>query len=401
MTRGFSKICFFIWSILQISLSANANEIKTAELSFYSEHFTISYNAEMVFEFEINPGKYDWSSKKYNLTEFYGLLESKDYQSLLSGLENIRDDFELDDWLYYQLINKSVALIFDGFSPQHQTLICWLLLCKSGFDARITYSKNELYLNVYSDDEIFDVPLIEEDGKSFVNVTAAQTGRKLIKTLYANDFSPNPTGRNFSFNLQRFPKLQPQISSREVEFSDGLLNYKMDVEFDETIVRFMQDYPSFAESTYLEVPFSHTLSSSLLPRLRGIIEGKSEKEALETLVAFTRTAFRYKADEEIYGKSKPMIPDELFHYKYSDCEDRSALFYNLVKKLLDLPMIVVGFPDHVTVAVAASESLGDPLVYNGKKYYICDPTGPEDSFEIGFLPDEFDNKTFEIITKYR
>lgn len=401
MTRVFSIICFFICSTMLNSLSANGTEIRTTDLSFYSEHLTVTYNPEMVFDFKIRPGKYDWSSQKYNLREFYELLESKDYQRLLSKLENYRDQFELNDWLYYELIQKSVAHIFDGFSPQHQTLVCWLLLNKSGFDARITYLKKELFLNVYSNDEIFEVPLIEEDGKSFVNITAANAGEKLIETLYATDFTPNPNGRNFSFDLVKFPKLRPQTSTREVEFSDDFLNYKMNIEFDETIIRLMQDYPSFAENKYLELPLSKTLSSSIIPILRDIIKEKSNRKALETLVAFTRTAFLYKADEEVYGKSKPMIPDELFHYKFSDCEDRSALFYNLVKELLDLPMIVVAFPDHVTVAVATSEPLGDAIVFNGKNYYICDPTGPEDSSQIGFLPDEYADKPFEIIARYR
>ena len=82
-----------------------------------------------------------------------------------------------------------------------------------------------------------------------------------------------------------------------------------------------------------------------------------------------------------------MIADEVFFYPYSDCEDRSALFYALVRELLDLPMIVVAFPDHLTVAVSLEEELpGAVISYQGRRYYICDPTGPVNSSEIGIFP---------------
>jgi hypothetical protein len=152
----------------------------------------------------------------------------------------------------------------------------------------------------------------------------------------------------------------------------------------------------------LEVPMSTTLSNSLIPIIKQITAGKPWKESLEIIASLTRTGFAYKTDEEVYGKSKPMITEEIFHYKWSDCEDRSALFYSIVKEVIQFPMIAIAFSDHITIAVSTPTPIGDTSIeFQGKKYYICDPTGPIGSFEIGDMPSEYKRKKFEIICHWK
>ena len=53
-----------------------------------------------------------------------------------------------------------------------------------------------------------------------------------------------------------------------------------------------------------------------------------------------------------------MIPDEVLHYPVSDCEDRSALYFALVRDLLNLPVVAIAYNDHLSVAVALELPLG-------------------------------------------
>ena len=122
---------------------------------------------------------------------------------------------------------------------------------------------------------------------------------------------------------------------------------------------------------------------------------------LEIITAFTRSAFNYKTDENHFGRSKPMIREEVFYYPYSDCEDRVAVFFGLVKELLNLPMLVIAFPDHLTIGVALDQPIGPAIRHKGKKYYICDPTGPNNSYEIGRIPKGYERKSFEILYHYQ
>jgi hypothetical protein len=93
---------------------------------------------------------------------------------------------------------------------------------------------------------------------------------------------------------------------------------------------------------------------------------------------FTRYAFLYERDTDVFGREKRFSPEETLLYDYSDCEDRAALFFCLVKEIYNLPMIVLVYPKHVSIAVEFEKPIGQTIVYNGKKYTVCEPTPKED-----------------------
>jgi hypothetical protein len=159
----------------------------------------------------------------------------------------------------------------------------------------------------------------------------------------------------------------------------------------------MEHSPLFEEAKYNQTPLSNSASNSLLPQFKEIFKFKTEIEALEIIAIFTRSAFRYKDDQDYFGRNKPMIGDELFHYPYSDCEDQSALFYYLVDELLQLPMIVIAYYDHLTIAVAITKSIGKPIRFENRKYLICDPTEPHNPEKIENAPNGYRNRSFEVL----
>ena len=96
-----------------------------------------------------------------------------------------------------------------------------------------------------------------------------------------------------------------------------------------------------------------------------------------------------------------MVAEEVFLYPYSDCEDRSALYVRLVQELLGLPMIILAYPDHLTVGVALPQTKGGFVRYKSKAYYICDPTGPANSAVVGEVPEGYEDTPFDIIKEYK
>ena len=70
-----------------------------------------------------------------------------------------------------------------------------------------------------------------------------------------------------------------------------------------------------------------------------------------------------------------MFAEECLYYPYSDCEDRAVLLAQLVKHYTGLPSIGLEFKEHVTLAVYfPGEEYGNYVVFEGKKYFICDST---------------------------
>jgi hypothetical protein len=101
-------------------------------------------------------------------------------------------------------------------------------------------------------------------------------------------------------------------------------------------------------------------------------------EAANAILHFVQEGFAYKTDGQQFGQGveKCFFFDELLYFPFCDCEDRSIFFAYLVKEILGLDVLLVGYPGHECTAVALSEApqRHTSLNYKGKNYYICDPT---------------------------
>lgn len=387
--------CTSITIYIFLVFSYSSIHAASTSIEFYSEHISIEYDLSIVSDQPVR-------CNEKSITDFYKNLETTQYQVLLKGLNQYKTELQLNDWLYYELMNKVLDRVLDQQSSLQQTLTTWFLLSKSGYDTRLTYLQEEAFVYVHTVDNLFEVPMIEEWGRFYTNLSAFKKAeRHYASEVFMLDFLANKNGHPFSFYMPSLPKLSSNLREKVFRFKWKDHQYRVDAHVDLTIIELMKNYPIIDEAQYLEIPLSRSLGQSIMPQLQTIIEDRSHKEALEILVAFTRSAFQYKEDHDYFGKSKPMIADEVFHYPYSDCEDRSALFYNLVKELLDLPMIMIAYPDHLTIGVALSQPIGNPIRYNGKKYYICDPTGPSNSTEIGRVPKNYLSQSFEILAAYK
>lgn len=127
----------------------------------------------------------------------------------------------------------------------------------------------------------------------------------------------------------------------------------------------------------------------------------SQTKGVDYLMRFTRNAFLYEPDEDNFGKEKRLSPEQTLLSDYSDCDDRAALFFYLVKEIYNLPMIALLYPTHITMAVKFDKPVGKPILYNGSNYYVCEPTPQKDDLKIGEISSHLKNKSFEIVYQYQ
>ncbi|MEM6320109.1 MAG: hypothetical protein AAF960_20730 [Bacteroidota bacterium] len=387
----------FRWSALGLLLPLLAAffqpNLPTQQITvpFYSEKIVLNH-ADDLFLPVI--GKLEEQS----IVNYYESLAEEPFQPLLQSLKKAKYQFQLNDWLLYELTEKSVGTIFPEANDKENGLITWFLSSKMGYDTRLAFLKNEVLIYVRTEDDIYETPLIEDRGHRFVGLTELKNGRNQPnRSIYLLNFLAAPNGEPFKFSLEQLPQMTTDHQKRTLRFVWDNETHEVDIVCDKNLVDILKKYPVIGETDYIKTPFSAGLKKSLLPQIRQIIAGKSTVEALQIITTFTRSAFKYQEDERYFGHSKPMIRDEVFFYPYSDCEDRSAVFFGLVEALLDLPMIIVAFPDHLTVAVALDEPIGPSIRYKGNKFYICDPTGPYNSSEIGKIPSGYEQQSFEIL----
>ena len=376
-----------------VSFSSPVWAYQELRLPFYSETVRIRYEKEL--------SKLPLPQiEERALRQFFLRAKAQPPSTLSHSLRKARRTLRLNDWLYYELMQKALEKLLPDNDSNSQVLWSWVLLSHAGFDTHLAYLDNRVFLYVYTQDQVYEAPVIDDGGRSYVNLTDIKAGRQKQRALYLLNLPEKVQGHAFSFRLKELPLLRPEIEEQSLRFHYKSEVHEFTVSVDRTVASYMDTYPILAESHYLETPLSDTLAQTLYPYLSTHLTGKNEWQATEFLAAFTRSAFQYKEDKVHFGCSKPMVAEELFLYPYSDCEDRTALFFNLVNELLGLPMLLIAYPDHLTMAVALPQKKGSYIRYEGRNYYICDPTGPAGSHEIGVTPKGYENTAYNILKSY-
>lgn len=378
------------------SEATNPDNFSRFNLPFYAEPVAIEYDPGMMI------GNISKPSDE-TIRTAYREYRRRPTTPLLNSLLKAKQRYQLNDYLFAKLARTTLQVVYSDrpASRNAREITLYGMLIDAGFDVRLTYRGNQVFVNVYTTDALFEVPIIDAEGRPYANISCLDGQCDGRQRLYIFKGQPNPGGRSFGFQLRQWPSLTAQPTVKVMEFNYHGQARRMQVTFDQTMIDIMSDYPFVNEYCYLETPLSPTLRNSLLPQLRRYLDPLTKQQQLEFLASFTRSAFNYKEDNEYFGHSKPMVPEELFGYSFSDCEDRSALFFALVRDLLNLPMAVIAYDDHLTIAVASDNIKGDAFDYNGQRYVFCDPTGPKNSSRIGRIPPGYENKKFQIIGNYK
>ncbi len=385
--------------LLLFAFGASASDLsESVTVQFYSENIKLTYNKEMIVS-----KKLLCASDKC-LEKFHTAMKAAPHQELLDQLKAERSRLNLNDWLYAKLVRSTVEKVYHKKKKLHKSLAWWFLLCESGYDMRVTFlDDREIFLFVSSEDKLMKVSSFSEEGKRFYNLSSVilnlnTRGQELKKPKYRG----NPDGKGFTFNLKKLPTFKPAPNQCFVSFKYKEEDIKWTLKVDETILLLQKDYLTMDDMGFIEAPISPTLANSLVPKLKEMTKGKSQKETLEVLVAFTRTAFKYKWDWDVYNDDKPMYAEQVFASEFSDHEDRCALLYYLVKEMLDIPMIVIThYNNNMTLGVVIDEEMKRKYEYNGRNYTICDPTHPVSSCEINRYPNGLTYNTATVIGEYK
>ena len=350
---------------------------------------------------EINPEP-NWQDLHLSQTNSQGiqvfyrqLLTNSPDKPLVKSLIKIKVDYQMSDWVFYLLIRNAVDQLFPYHSLLEKDILLYTLLNESGYQTRAGLQNQRLNVYVAIDQEIYEqtITIIEEI--SFVCLN--RKDENYVPGLILN---PIQGRKIFRFDLQ-WESLWPAqrvTKNMSFEFEDSLYQFTIQANLNLDLI--MKDHPLVEESLYIQKELSHEVGLELKEFFKKHTQNMSREKAVKFLLAFTRSAFEYKEDQEAYRRNRPMIAEELFVQRYSDCEDRTALFYQLNKMLFQLPIAVISFPDHLSVAIVSNEIIPDvdyKLNLEGKTYYHADPTGPEGWYKIGHFPGNLKGYIPEIL----
>lgn len=339
------------------------------------------------------------------IIHFYKAIDNAGLEPLIDVLVRYKKSHGLNDWLFYQLIRRTAQQLSPkAMDYERYTLYKWFLLAKCGYDVQLAMSGNRLLMYVQSDDSIFDIPLFVHNNKQYVclNIHDFDKFDLVSEGLVKVDVEVPGAIASFHYRISQIPDFKTNTyREKSLSFYYHNKENRYNIKLNPALDSAFNNYPSLDFESYFNIPMSSITYSSLIPLLKKRIRKMKTGKGVEYLMQFTRYAFPYEDDVAQFGKEKRLSPEQTLFYQYSDCDDRAALFFYLVKEIYDLPMIALMFPEHITIAVALKDPIGEPVLYNGKAYYICEPTPQPGNPPIGQWPDQLKHKAYKVVYAYQ
>lgn len=324
---------------------------------------------------------------------------------LVEEMQSLRRDKSLCDWLSYQLIRR----VSEKLAPKKKdyfayTATKWHFLKALGFDPLLGLGGSRILLYVRTSDRIYNLPLKTVDGNQYVCLNFHDYGYDERLASIGMDFvkPQSDGGSDFSFSIDRLPEFPASAYvERDLSFPYGRTRQTLHVSTNEWMRQFLSNYPVTDYGNQFDIPLSPMTRSTLVEPLKQKLAGQEREKGLEYLMALTRHAFPFATDTEVFGREKRLSAEETLGYANSDCEDRAALFFCLVREVYDLPMIVLAYPDHVTVAVRLNGSHPRGILHEGEWYLPCEPTPQSRELRVGEMLPSLKGQPFEVIHAYR
>lgn len=304
-----------------------------------------------------------------NISAAWDRLSTAQYNNVIYDCMELRETRDLCDWAYLLLL-KEVSETFIGKESNEATLLMAYIYCQSGYKMKLAQDNERLYMLYTSRHHIFNIPFFVVDGVKFYTFGYNGNSLQISRASFPNEQS-----------LSLFVEKTPQIGSNRETFVRHTPTTSYTVDYD--LINFFSTYPSSQIDNnfmtrwamYANTPINGQTRAGLYMSLKESISEATELEAVSKVLNFVQTAFEYGYDNEIWGTDRAFFAEETLYYPYSDCEDRAILFSRIIRDILKLDVMLVYYPGHLATAVHFTTDVkGDHIIYNNKKYIICDPT---------------------------
>ena len=300
-----------------------------------------------------------------DVSAFWIRLSECDYEPLLQTCRTVRTDRGFNDWATYQLVLEMARQTYPH-QYSEQAVMAVFLLNQLGLEAKVGFGNAHLFCLLAVQQQLYRL--------SFADIAKNR--------YYILEVDPNYINRKSSFSFRTYDTpfpvptkgldmsvSQPLKSSDFPNIIDSAINIST------SMIELFSTYPQVDIAVYANARTSDVFIQSVEKVFKPYLRGLSDVEAVDFLLTYVQYGFEYATDDEQFGYEKPFFCEENFYYPKNDCEDRSVLFSFLVRHLLHLDVLLIDYPGHIATAVHFDEDVpGNSVMYNGKRYVICDPT---------------------------
>lgn len=392
-------LCF---TLLFLCSCKSFGKLNCTNEELYVEFYNIKLFINFDSKFSFVPLKGQVNEEK--ITKCLNSFDFKNNQVLFEIISSYRDSFQLNDWLFFELIQLVADEVISENNKNSKVLFCFYHLGKSGYQVRLRYTKNEIFLYVKTDSNLFYLQEFKSSDNKFTNVSLkfqkVEQGSGLLTYLYGKNLFKN--GKSFSFRLTSLPKI---VSKKTIQDSTDTTQIngpksKITLSCLKELAAFSKNYPQADPISFLEMPLSEILENNIVDLKKYLLNNSDTLTALRSLLTFVRQDINYVKDSTVPGMNDYQSAEETICLGQGDCEDKTVLLYTLIKKMFQIPMLVIKTKTHVTLALSLPLNKTPFLTYKNLNFLICDPTGPDDNLEMGDVPQEIKNKAYQILFEY-
>lgn len=319
------------------------------------------------------------------------------YDNTLRDFLELRIRMQLCDWAYLNAIN-TFAESYLG-KGNDAILLTSFLYCQSGYQMRLARtSSRHLYILFGSKYRIYEMPYYKIGNDLFYPLTKDNIDDiEICSTSF-------PDEQALSLNIAQGQVFTYDASSPRTFIAENYPDMKVQIQVNKNLIDFYNTYPTAdiddnfmtRWAMYANTPMQQEIQVSLYPKLKQLIAGDSELDAVNKILNWVQTAFAYDYDDKVWGHDRAFFTEETLYYPYCDCEDRAILFTRLVRDLLGLDCILIYYPGHLASAVYFTQQVnGDYISLNGRKFIVCDPTYI--GAPVGMTMPSMDNVSAKVI----
>ena len=278
-----------------------------------------------------------------------------------------------NDYLTFDLVRSYVEKSLPSNHSSARAAIVHYLLTHMGYDARLGQASNgQGILLIPFRQMVYGRPYMRINDVRYYIFTDTDED---FDTSVAITTCKLPDGATAGNALDLLFASAPLIPYKPHAFHLSFGGLELSGEVNANIFPVIYRYPQMEVADYARSVIDPDVRKSLVEQVRAQLADSSRLDAVNTLLHFTQSAFKYATDEQAHGFEKPYFLEEMLYYPVCDCEDRSIFYTYLLWNALGVECQLINYPGHESVAIDLGEPLtGDSYTHNGKTYYISDPT---------------------------
>ncbi len=290
-------------------------------------------------------------------------LSNTPWEDLVQQLGKHREQLHLNDWGFCRLLHK-IGMKLTAGDPDETTIFIWFMLLKSGYDARLGFENDTVYLMVPTDRELLDTRYLTVEGRTYYILDFESTQPQPIKIKTYEGKYPDA---NNLLNLREgeSPLIGSVKQKRAIDFTYDDTTVNMIVEFNPSLVAFYRNHPM--DTALSPIAFSPELHRSLTDNFSPLLTGRTRAQAVNIILRFVQSSFTQ-------GTESNRSADEMIRTGIADSRARTRFFIGMIKLLTDYDVIALDYDGYFAAGVLIEGDIqGQKVDYEGNSYTVCDP----------------------------